>query len=619
MNLGRFEVVRELGKGAMGIVYLARDPLIGRLVALKTIRLADSGDEEEVREFQQRFIREAQAAGILSHPAIVTVHDIGQDAERGFSFIAMEYVEGPTLKEVLQQGKPLSHASIARILEQVAEALDFAHRKGIVHRDVKPANIILCGEDRVKITDFGIAKIASEAVNLTTTGQFLGTPNYMAPEQVKGGSVDGRTDVFALGVVLYELLTRRKPFGGDSLTTISYRIVHEPFATPHEVDPSVPIEFDEVVNRCLAKDPRDRYQSARDVAAALRALAAGQPLPPPSAEPAADPTIVSGKVPTMELPFPDAGVPSAAAAEAPRAARTQPGEGILPKAMRRRVPAAVFFGIVVLLLAGIGLAAGWIWSQRTPVPAVDTKREDLVARQSDLRREGQALLSQGNVEGAYAKYAELQRIAPSSPGVAKVLGQLEQIRGEQASTQQRILEAQEKLAEGKTLYEAKQYAKAIPLFEEAFNLDSSSVDAVNYLRMSREQMALRQLREADRLAAAQVAKAPAPRGAQGTATLVVEYAGDLTDGVLMVQLDGEKIAHEVLYEDRGVFRRRGPRAVNLAREIGSGKHEIVVFAVVAGMRITERKVFDQEFRSGGTYRIRVVFDRPAKRFHIEMV
>lgn len=617
MNLGRYEVVRELGKGAMGIVYLARDPLIGRLVALKTIRLADSGDEEEVREFQARFMREAQAAGILSHPAIVTVHDIGQDDEKAVSFIAMEYVEGPTLKEVLQQGKPFAHASIARILEQVAEALDFAHSKGIVHRDVKPANIILPGDERVKITDFGIAKIASEAVNLTTTGQFLGTPNYMAPEQVKGSSVDGRTDVFALGVVLYECLTRRKPFGGDSLTTISYRIVHEPFASPHEVDPTVPIEFDEIVNRCLAKDPKDRYQRARDVAAALRAIAAGQPFPPPPVEPAADPTVVSGRLPTMELPFPDAEAPVAAAGS-PRASAAPAGERTLGKAMRRRVPATAFLAIVILLLAALGAAAGWIWSQRTAVPVVDTKREALVARQGDLRREGLALLSQGNVEGAYEKFTELRRIAPSSPGVAKVMAQLDQIRGEQASVQQRTREAQEKLEEGRKLYEAKLYSKAIPVFEEAFNLDPRSVDAVNYLRMSREQLSLRQMREADRLAATRVAPAPARAGA-GAATLVVEYAGDLTDGVLMVQLDGEKIAHETLYEERGVFRRRAPRAVNLAREIRSGKHELVIFAVVAGMKITERKSFDQEFRSGGTYRVRVRFDRSAKKFQIEMI
>jgi serine/threonine-protein kinase len=184
LKLGRYEIVRELGKGAMGIVYLAKDPLIGRLVALKTIRPAAHSDDDETKEFQQRFIREAQAAGILNHPAIVTVHDIGQDEPSGMSFIAMEFVEGPNLKEIITQGKHIPFETIGDIIAQVADALDFAHSRGIVHRDVKPANIILIEGNRAKITDFGIAKIASSAANLTTTGQFLGTPNSMAPEQI---------------------------------------------------------------------------------------------------------------------------------------------------------------------------------------------------------------------------------------------------------------------------------------------------------------------------------------------------------------------------------------------------------------------------------------------------
>ncbi|HWS70564.1 MAG TPA: serine/threonine-protein kinase, partial [Thermoanaerobaculia bacterium] len=259
MKLGRYEIVRELGKGAMGIVYLAKDPLIGRLVALKTIRIAAHADDDEAKEFQQRFIREAQAAGILNHPAIVTVHDIGQDDTTGTSFIAMEYVEGQNLKEVLSQGRTLSFEQIGDIILQVAEALDFAHSKGIVHRDVKPANIILIEGNRAKITDFGIAKIASGGANLTSTGQFLGTPNYMAPEQIKGAPVDGRTDLFSLGICLYECLTRRKPFGGDSLTSISYKIVHEPFPPLHEINPQIPDGYEDVVANCLAKDPSKRY------------------------------------------------------------------------------------------------------------------------------------------------------------------------------------------------------------------------------------------------------------------------------------------------------------------------------------------------------------------------
>ena len=189
-KLGRYEIVRELGKGAMGVVYLARDPLIGRSVALKTIRLAEGVDEDEAREFRERFLREAQAAGALNHPSIVMVHDIGQDPETSYSYIAMEFAEGRNLKEILSSTDPLTYAEVGEIVAQVADALDYAHSKGVVHRDVKPANIIMC-DGRAKITDFGIAKIASSVTNLTSTGQFLGTPNYMAPEQVKGTRVDG--------------------------------------------------------------------------------------------------------------------------------------------------------------------------------------------------------------------------------------------------------------------------------------------------------------------------------------------------------------------------------------------------------------------------------------------
>src|SRR5439155_1307051 len=287
----------------MGVVYLAKDPLIGRLVALKTIRIRP-GDDDETKEFQQRFVREAQAAGILNHPAIVTVHDIGQDDTSGTSFIAMEFVEGHNLKEILAQGRPLSFDEIGDIIAQVAAALDFAHSKGIVHRDVKPANIILVEGNRAKITDFGIAKIASGG-NLTTTGQFLGTPNYMAPEQIRGAPVDGRTDIFSLGICLYECLTRRKPFGGESLTSISYKIVHEPFPPLHEVNPQIPDGYDEVVGSALAKEPGKRYQRAKDFSAALRSVVRGEK--PGKIEPMMEEetVITRDKLPTLDMPLPD--------------------------------------------------------------------------------------------------------------------------------------------------------------------------------------------------------------------------------------------------------------------------------------------------------------------------
>jgi len=250
----------------MGVVYLGRDPVIGRLVALKTIR-AVSEDDVEQREFQERFLREAQAAGILSHPNIVTVHDVGEDSSTETSFIAMEYVEGKNLKQLLSEKTPFSFERVAEIIGQVAEALDYAHRRGIVHRDVKPANIIITSENQVKITDFGIAK--TEKSNLTTTGQFLGTPNYMSPEQVTGDAVDGRSDLFSLGVVLYELLTRKKPFTADNLTSISYKIVHEQFVPPETYDASIPPEFAGVLDRALAKDPGERFQRGNDFALSL--------------------------------------------------------------------------------------------------------------------------------------------------------------------------------------------------------------------------------------------------------------------------------------------------------------------------------------------------------------
>ncbi len=254
----------------MGVVYLGRDPVIGRLVALKTI--LSVGDDSEQREFGERFLREAQAAGILSHPNIVTVHDVGEEPSTRTAFIAMEYVDGKNLKQLLQERMPIAWERVAEIIGQVAEGLDYAHRRGIVHRDVKPANIIITPEGGVKITDFGIAKI--EQSNLTMEGQFLGTPNYMSPEQVTGEAVDGRSDLFSLGVVLYELLTRKKPFAADNLTSISYRIVHEPFVPPETFSASVPAEYSQILQKALAKDPSERYQRGNDFAMALYELKA---------------------------------------------------------------------------------------------------------------------------------------------------------------------------------------------------------------------------------------------------------------------------------------------------------------------------------------------------------
>lgn len=265
-KLGRYEILSELGQGAMGVVYKAVDPLIDRTVAIKTINLNLSRDE--LADFEERFDREAKSAGRLNHPNIVTIYDVGR-ADHA-AFMAMEYLEGRELKEIVASGEAMQPDRAAEIIAQVADGLAFAHDHGIVHRDIKPANIMVLRNGSVKITDFGIAKMSSGS--RTQIGIILGSPKYMSPEQVAGKPVDGRSDIFSLGAVLYELLTGKSAFGGEdcTLTTIMFRVLNEMPATPTDIKPSLPIAFDYIIARALAKAPENRYQSAYEMANDLR-------------------------------------------------------------------------------------------------------------------------------------------------------------------------------------------------------------------------------------------------------------------------------------------------------------------------------------------------------------
>ena len=258
-KIGRYEIVGELGRGAMGVVYKATDPNIGRTVALKTMRVDVHGLESA--DLMRRFKNEARAAGLLNHPNIVTIYDAGE--LDGAFYIAMEYLEGTTLQELLAERRVLEAAEVARFSREIAKGLDYAHSHGIVHRDVKPANIMLTRSGAVKIMDFGIAKSGG---SMTGTGQVLGTPNYMSPEQVKGKALDGRSDLFSLGVILYEMLTGEKPFAGQNVTTIIYKIVNENPIPPRELDATVPASLSALVLKALAKSPDERYQSGAELA-----------------------------------------------------------------------------------------------------------------------------------------------------------------------------------------------------------------------------------------------------------------------------------------------------------------------------------------------------------------
>src|SRR6266513_1101296 len=265
--LGRYRILGELGRGAMGIVYRAGDLVLVREVALETL-LADL-PEDVIEEVRIRFLRVARSAGRLSHPNIVTIFDVGQEGET--AYIAMELLQGRSLHQMLKDPQRIPFHTAADIIAQVAEALEHAHKFSIVHRDVKPANVVVAPSGRAKLTDFGVAYVP--ASNVTQTGSALGSPRYMAPEQVLGQPIDSRTDLFSLGVVLYEVLTKRTPFewpGDTPVFALMQRIAGEPHPPLRQIDPQIPAGFDRIMDRALAKRPQDRYQKAAEMASDLR-------------------------------------------------------------------------------------------------------------------------------------------------------------------------------------------------------------------------------------------------------------------------------------------------------------------------------------------------------------
>ncbi len=267
-TVGRYEVLSELGHGAMGIVYKARDPKIDRLLAIKTIRFSDEFEETRLQEIKDRFYREAQISGQLSHPSIVAVYDVGEDYD--LSYLVMEFLTGESLQKYCKKENSLPMRRILNILAQTAEALDYAHKHEVIHRDIKPANIMLLENDKIKVTDFGIAKAVSDS--RTKSGVVLGTPNYMSPEQINGLDLDGRSDIFSLGVVFFELLTGELPFGGSSLANLFYQITHAKHPSPRQFNPRVPVPVEQILDKTLEKTPDQRFQNAGELAKYLRML-----------------------------------------------------------------------------------------------------------------------------------------------------------------------------------------------------------------------------------------------------------------------------------------------------------------------------------------------------------
>ncbi len=409
---GRYLVEKKLGAGAFGTVYKAKDKELSRLVAIKTIRLEGlAASTASMEDLLKRFKQEAMVAAKLRHPNIVALWD-WRNTE-GFAYISMEFVDGVGLDRVIAKTGKMSVERAASIAAQVADALGYAHKHGVVHRDIKPANIMIEPGDQVKVTDFGIAKVADSVDHLTATGSLLGTPSYMSPEQAKGGKVDGRSDLFSVGCVLYEMLAGQKAFRGDSITALLFKIIAEEPTPLRELDPTVSDEMVRIVTRALAKAPEARYQTGRELADDLLALtrpafvpalrATDVPTLPPDTPPGQVPTIVSPPtvrpeptigsaataawpaVPSATQPAPGAPpplpptilTPATVRQEAPPAPgrpapAARPVPSASPAARRKGGGAGLVVGLGLAAVLGIAVVAGGAWflfGRRAPAPS----------------------------------------------------------------------------------------------------------------------------------------------------------------------------------------------------------------------------------------------------------
>jgi len=599
-KLGRYEIVDEIGKGAMGVVYLARDPLIGRLVALKTFRIGYSVRDQELEQFRIRFMREAQSAGILSHPNIVTIHDVVEQTEEGLAFIAMEYVRGTTLKALLQSDQPMSLQFIVDIVAQVAEALDYAHAHRVIHRDVKPANILLTADNRVKITDFGIARL--DTSNLTQEGQLLGTPNYMAPEQIQGKEIDHRADLFALGVVLYEMLTRHKPFQGENLTVVSHRIVYDHFTPPKEYAKDLPPGVEQVLDRALDKDPARRYQRAKDMADDLRrmltearddlnetlSIAAWAPGMEPGqsahATPPGGTTVMSGAGGTPP--------PVPAAAQPVKPPRQKPPRQ--PMSARRLVlSAGVAAVIAILAAAAILLGISWSGSK-----SVDVGAEADSVRYINLVKQGQMARSARDYPAALRAFSEAVRLAPTAEEKKRIQTHLESTQDELAehiksSTQAEKIAAH--LASAQIAMEDHRFADALAAADELLAIDPAHAEAAQIRAAAQKGLdGLRQRpprtatgqRPAQGEQAAAATPQPVPvntapqetaEPASGNAKLRISLNSEMQEATVRIDLKGNTIFRRTFRGKRpGIFRKAEPFNDGATIEIPAGIHDLQV-------------------------------------------
>lgn len=582
-GLGRYEIVEELGRGAMGVVYLAQDPALGRLVAVKALNgNLDSGTNGDTSSF----LREARAAGGLDHPGIVTVHD-ATDGER--PFIAMEYVQGTDLKEVLRPGKPLPEDFVIKVTDQVAAALDYAHAKGVVHRDIKPGNILITANETVKLTDFGIAS----APSVSEPSERLGTPHYVAPEQLRGETIDGRADVFALGVVVYEMLTGKRPFDHPDLKEVVRRLANEPFTPPAEYGITLPTALIKVLRRALAKDPAARLASAGALASALRAAFEGR-------EEAATRDL------SDLLPEPPA----------PPARRAVP--------VRRRRPLLWAAVCLTVLLAA---ASGWGLAQKT----FDTRADEtalvplfsLNPAHAELVREAEELLAAGDPMTAARLLDLAVEMAPNRPELRRMrtdaATQAEAQRAalwRDGTVERLLLEAQQARAQGR-------YSQAINALRQATELDPEQ-PAVREMLSSLEAARARYQASLQQAEPEPVIEPVVPEFVPSVAAPVRTVSAPLPDwsdlkidlfsqvprGVVTVYAGGEQVMNQSFrFGKRTGLRRKktGAGRLEAKRRLSAGDTELRVYVTMPN-RPAVRRTLNVSLPAGSNRVLRILID-----------
>ncbi len=655
-KLGRYEVTDEIGKGAMGVVYLARDPLIGRLVALKTFRIGYSVKDQELEQFRIRFMREAQSAGILTHPHIVTIHDVVEASDEGLAFIAMEYVRGTNLKLLLQSGQPMSLATALDIISQVGDALDYAHANRVIHRDVKPANILITTENRVKITDFGIARL--ESSNLTQEGQLLGTPNYMAPEQIQGKEVDHRADLFSLGVVLYEMLTRHKPFQGENLTVVSHRIVYDHFTPPQEYVRDLPPGIDRILTRALEKDPARRYQRAKEMVDDLRRVVtelAGRPdalnetlAAAPLLPPAADGTGGSGTGTGSRAAATGSGGGTGTGSQLGAATLGTAGGTAVPADLADTVATGaksrlsprrlLLVGGLAAALALLAWGAAWLWTGRagTAGPQRDAREDGTRIQALDWVRQGKLAANAGNWEAAAFYFRKAEQLDPGGKGIKRLRENAERNHAQASSQQSEQARSRESaiafsLENARQALAARSYDAAVTAATMVVQMDPSNTEARQILvkaqdgatrKAARQRQATAQARFPNTSDAVPVAPIPSvsqpanrvttPAPAEtGMASLHIHVKAE-TEGSVIVSAGGRDLLRHT-FERGGFFHRNKPEDFTEDRtvEVSAAIGEFRVILAPAGQK-GDVKTISAGMRGGSAHRLDITLSKEGK-------